>query len=60
MQIDKITFDDIAIFHPEEEYSIFHKLNFTKTVGGKEWLRRFFSEPHHELKRTPATFIENS
>jgi len=55
MQIDKITFDDISIFHPEEEYSIFHKLNFTKTVGGKEWLRRFFSEPHHDLKRIAGT-----
>ena len=51
MQIDKITFNDIAIFHQEEEFSIFHKLNFTKTQGGKEWLRRFFSEPHHDLKR---------
>ena len=55
MQIDKITFNDIAIFHPEEEYSIFHKLNFTKTIGGKEWLRRFFSEPHHDLKRIIGT-----
>lgn len=51
MQIDKITFNDISIFHPEEEYSIFHRLNFTKTVGGKEWLRRFFMEPHADLKR---------
>lgn len=55
MQIDKITFNDIAIFHPEEEYSIFHKLNFTKTNGGKEWLRRFFSEPHGDLKRIIGT-----
>lgn len=55
MQIDKITFNDISIFHPEEEASIFHKLNFTKTVGGKEWLRRFFSEPHHDLKRILGT-----
>ena len=55
MQIDKITFNDIAIFHSEEEYSIFHKLNFTKTIGGKEWLRRFFSEPHHDLKRIIGT-----
>lgn len=55
MQIDKITFNDISIFHPEEEYSIFHKLNFTKTVGGKEWLRRFFTEPHHDLKRIIGT-----
>ncbi len=55
MQLDKITFNDISIFHPEEEFSIFHKLNFTKTVGGKEWLRRFFSDPHHDLKRITGT-----
>jgi DNA mismatch repair ATPase MutS len=55
MQIDKITFNDISIFHPEEELSIFHQLNFTKTVGGKEWLRRFFSEPHQDLKRIIGT-----
>ncbi len=51
MQIDRVTFNDISIFHPEEEFSIFHRLNFTKTIGGKEWLRRFFMEPHHDLKR---------
>jgi DNA mismatch repair protein MutS len=55
MQIDKITFNDISIFHQEEEFSIFHKLNFTKTTGGKEWLRRFFTEPHHDLKRIVGT-----
>ncbi len=51
MQVDKITFNDISIFHHEEEFSVFHKLNFTQTVGGREWLRRFFSEPHHDLQR---------
>src|SRR5687767_1214627 len=51
MQIDKTSFSDISIFHHEEEYSIFHKLNFTRTVGGKEWLRRYFSEPHSDFKR---------
>lgn len=55
MQIDKITFNDISIFHAEEEASIFHRLNFTKTVGGKEWLQRFFTEPHHDLKRILGT-----
>jgi DNA mismatch repair protein MutS len=55
MQLDKITFNDISIFHHEEEYSIFHKLNFTKTFGGKEWLRRFFSEPHHDISRITGT-----
>lgn len=55
MQIDKVSFNDISVFHPEEEFSIFHKLDFTKTVGGKEWLRRFFSEPHHDLNRIIGT-----
>lgn len=55
MQIDAISFNDIAIFHQEEEFSIFHKLNFTRTVGGKEWLRRFFSEPHSDVDRIRGT-----
>ncbi|HEY9364297.1 MAG TPA: DNA mismatch repair protein MutS [Chitinophagaceae bacterium] len=55
MQIDKITFNDISIFHPEEEFSIFHKLNFTRTVGGKAWLRHFFHEPHNDIKRIHGT-----
>jgi DNA mismatch repair protein MutS len=55
MQIDKTSFNDISIFHPEEEFSIFHKLNFTRTIGGKEWLRKFFSEPHSDLKRILGT-----
>lgn len=55
MQIDKITFNDIAVFHAEEEFSIFHKLNFTRTQGGKEWLRRFFYEPHADIKRIIGT-----
>ena len=55
MQIDKITFSDISIFHPEEEFSIFHKMNFTRTTGGKEWLRKFFTEPHIDLKKILGT-----
>jgi DNA mismatch repair protein MutS len=55
MQIDKTSFSDISIFHTEEEFSIFHKLNFTRTIGGKEWLRKFFSEPHDDLKKIIGT-----
>ena len=55
MQIDKISFNDISIFHTEEEFSIFHKLNFTRTIGGKEWLRKFFTEPHSDLKKIIGT-----
>ena len=51
MQIDNTTFNDLSIFHPEEEYSIFHHLNFTQTVGGKQWLIKFFSEPFSDTKR---------
>ena len=55
MQIDNTTFSDISIFHQEEEFSIFHKLNFTRTVGGRECLRKFFSEPHDDLKKIIGT-----
>ena len=55
MQIDKTSFSDISIVHPEEEFSIFHKLNFTRTAGGKEWLRRFFTEPFNDLKKIRGT-----
>jgi DNA mismatch repair protein MutS len=55
MQIDNISFNDISIFHSEEEFSIFHKLNFTRTIGGKEWLRRFFTEPHSDIRKIRGT-----
>ena len=55
MQIDKISFNDISIFHHEEEFSIFHKLDFTRTVGGREWLRKFFSDPHDDIKKIVGT-----
>ena len=55
MHLDATTYSDISVFHQEEEFSIFHKLNFTKTVYGKDWLRRFFSEPHHDLKKILGT-----
>ena len=55
MQIDQTSFSDISIFHHEEEFSIFHKLNFTRTVGGREWLRKFFSEPHDSLDKILGT-----
>lgn len=55
MLVDKITLNDLAIFHAEEEYSIFHRLNFTQTHVGKDWLRRFFSEPLSDLEKIRGT-----
>src|SRR5687768_14605814 len=55
MQIDKITFNDISVFQAEEEFSIFHKLNFARTQGGKEWLLRFFHDPHNDVRKIIGT-----
>lgn len=55
MDIDKTTFNDLSIFAHEEEYSIFHKLNFTRTSIGKDWLIKFFSEPFNDIKRITET-----
>lgn len=55
MEIDKTTFNDLSIFQSEEEFSVFHKLNFTKTTGGREWLTRFFSEPFSDLNKIIET-----
>ncbi|MEP7233179.1 MAG: DNA mismatch repair protein MutS [Ginsengibacter sp.] len=44
MITDKTTLNDLSIFHHEEEFSIFDKLNFTRTVGGKESLKNIFSK----------------
>ncbi|MEJ7767655.1 MAG: DNA mismatch repair protein MutS [Chitinophagaceae bacterium] len=55
MDIDKTTFNDLSIFAHEEEYSIFHKLNFTRTSGGKDWLIKFFLEPFKDIKRITET-----
>lgn len=55
MDIDKTTFNDLNIFNHDEEFSIFNKLNFTRTRGGKDWLARFFSEPFSDIKRITDT-----
>jgi len=44
MEIDKTTLNDLSIFNTEEEFSIFNKLDHTRTVGGREKLRQYFSK----------------
>ncbi len=44
METDKTTLNDLAVFQHDEEHSIFHKLNFTRTVGGREKLKSIFSK----------------
>ncbi len=55
MQIDKITYDDLSIFSDDEESSIFHKLNFTRTVGGRDRLFQYFNHPFSNLKHITET-----
>ena len=55
MQIDITSYNDLSIFHTEEEFSVFHKLNFTRTAAGKEWLVRYFREPFDQLDQIHAT-----
>lgn len=55
MQLDATTYNDLSIFHHEEEFSIFHKLNFTQTVQGRDWLYKFFQNPFSDLKQISET-----
>ncbi|MBA3674582.1 MAG: DNA mismatch repair protein MutS, partial [Chitinophagaceae bacterium] len=43
MELDKTTLNDLSIFNTEEEFSVFDKIDFTRTLGGREKLRQFFS-----------------
>src|SRR6185437_8748652 len=44
MEIDKTTLNDLSIFNHEDEFSVFDKLNFTRTTGGREKLRQIFNK----------------
>jgi DNA mismatch repair ATPase MutS len=55
MQADKTTISDLSIFTHEEELSVFHQINFTKTIAGKEWLRIFLSKPFIDLDHINQT-----
>ncbi|MDQ2753619.1 MAG: DNA mismatch repair protein MutS [Bacteroidota bacterium] len=55
MQADKTTINDLSIFNSEEEFSVFNKLNFTTTVGGKEWLKTLLGKPLNSIKKIEET-----
>ncbi len=40
MEIDKTTLADLSIFNAEEEFSVFEKLNLTRTTGGRDRLKK--------------------
>ena len=50
MEIDKTTLTDLCILNAEEEFSVFNKLNFCQTVGGRDKLFDNFSRPLHTIE----------
>ncbi|MBN9299090.1 MAG: DNA mismatch repair protein MutS [Filimonas sp.] len=55
MQADKTTLSDLSIFNSEEELSILHHLDFTKTAGGRDWLRLLLSRPLDSIRQIEET-----
>ncbi|MBS1731387.1 MAG: DNA mismatch repair protein MutS [Bacteroidetes bacterium] len=45
MQADLTTIQDLSIFERDEQFSVFHFLDQTKTIGGREWLESYFKKP---------------
>ena len=39
MEIDKTTLNDLSILNIEDDFSVFNKMNFCKTAGGKHKFR---------------------
>src|SRR5687768_12667919 len=50
MELDNTTYNDLSIFQAEEEFSIFNRLNLTRTTEGRAWLSKFFSNPYSDPK----------
>ena len=55
MDIDNITYEDLSLFSKVDEFSIFHKLDFTRTRGGRDVLLEYFNNPFSKLEPIQAT-----
>src|SRR5687767_6270927 len=55
MELDNTTYNDLSVFQHEEESSIFHRLNFTRTSQGREWLLKFFGNPFKDIRHIQDT-----
>jgi DNA mismatch repair ATPase MutS len=55
MQIDNTTYSDLSIFQTTDDYSIFSKLDYTRTVGGRVQLMEFFNHPFSQLDKIMQT-----
>lgn len=51
MQIDKTSLQDLSVFHPDEEQSVFHFLNRTQTNEGRAYLQWWLGHPPARLQQ---------
>jgi DNA mismatch repair protein MutS len=51
MEIDKTTLNDLSILNIEDDFSVFNKMNFCKTAGGKHKLFLNFSTPLNTVEQ---------
>jgi DNA mismatch repair protein MutS len=45
MQVDNTTLHDLSVFHQEDEQSLFHKIDHTRTVEGRLVLQQLLQHP---------------
>lgn len=57
MQVDKVTLQDLSVFHSEEFQSVFHHINLTLTNGGREYLRYLLAHPLDTVKAIEQTQV---
>lgn len=57
MQVDKVTLNDLSVFHSEEYQSVFHHVNLTLTNGGREHLRYLLAHPLDSIKAIEQTQV---
>lgn len=50
MQVDKTTLQDLAVFHTEEAYGLFHQVDRATTQEGKQVLKKIFAAPFSQLE----------
>jgi DNA mismatch repair protein MutS len=51
MEIDKTTYFDLSVFQADDEDSVFKKINFTRTSGGRDELEFLLHHPYHQLQK---------
>jgi DNA mismatch repair protein MutS len=54
MEVDATTLEDLSIFG-SEEFSVFSHIDFTRTSGGKYWLKTYLDNPYNDLQKIKGT-----